>query len=152
MKHPQVVVYEGDGRLAQLLRQPLRACRWVLREPRQREVCLRLLRGGGPTVFVLKLGVNLEQELPLLDRAQALAHGARTVVVGDLQNEPLANLAWDLGASFVLFPPMPHDWLPDLVSRLMQSIVAGTHREARVTLPPRSLAPTEAAQKIPSGP
>jgi hypothetical protein len=152
MKHPQVVVYEGDGRLAQLLRQPLRACRWALREPRQRDVCLRFLRGGGPTVFVLKLGVNLEQELPLLERAQALAHGARTVVVGDLQNEPLANLAWDLGASFVLFPPMPHDWLPDIVGRLMHSIVAGTHREARVAPASGSTAPTEAAQKIPSRP
>lgn len=144
MKHPQVVVYESDGRLAQLLRRPVRACRWALREPRQRDVCLRLLRGNEHTVFVLKLGTNLEQELSLLERANALARSGRTVVVGDLQNEPLANLAWDLGASFVLFPPLPHDWLPEIVVRLMESVVGARRPDARTANGPAGI-PTASA-------
>ncbi|OAI55202.1 hypothetical protein AYO44_00375 [Planctomycetaceae bacterium SCGC AG-212-F19] len=124
-----MVVYETDGRLAQLLREPVRACRWALREPRQRDVCLRLLRGSDPLVFVLKLGSKLDQELLLLERAHTQAREARSVVVGDLQNEPLANLAWDLGASFVLFPPMPHDWLPEIVIQLMRSAIGSRKQD-----------------------
>lgn len=123
MRHPQVVVYESDGRLAQLLREPVRACRWTLREPRQRDVCLRLLRESGPTVFVLKLGMKLEHELALLEHAHGQVRQTPSIVVGDLQNIPLANLAWDLGASYVLFPPLPHDWLPQIVLQLMQSAI-----------------------------
>ncbi len=124
MRHPQVVVYETDGRLAQLLRERVRACRWSLREPRQREACLALLRDGNPTVFVLKTGSKLEAELGLLERVHALLPDARSVVVGDLQNATLADLAWELGASFVLFPPLPHEWLPEIVVRLMEAAVA----------------------------
>jgi DNA-binding NtrC family response regulator len=124
MKHPQVVVYETDGRLAQLLRERVRAARWSLREPRQRESCLALLRDASPTVFVLKTGSKLEAELGILERVHALLPEARSVVVGDLQNQTLADLAWELGASFVLFPPLPHEWLPEIVARLMAAAVA----------------------------
>jgi hypothetical protein len=125
MKHPQVVVYETDGRLAQFLREPIRARRWALREPRQRDGCLRLLRGGEPTVLVLKVGNRIEKELALLERACALRPQTRSVVVGELANGLLADLAWELGASYVLFPPLPREWLPEIVVQLMQSAIAG---------------------------
>jgi hypothetical protein len=124
MKHPQVVVYERDGRLAQLLREPIQARRWALRQPRQREACLRLVLGGDPTVLVLKLSAKLEQELALLERTHGLTPEVCSVVVGDVENDALAELAWDLGASYVLFPPLPREWLPDLVVQLMNSTSA----------------------------
>ncbi len=41
MKYPQVVVYEHDGRLAELVRPLTEAHGWALREPRQLDTCLR---------------------------------------------------------------------------------------------------------------
>src|SRR5271167_759900 len=143
MRHPQVVVYETDGRLAQLLRERVRACRWALREPRQREVCLGLLREGHPTVFVLKAGSKLEAELGILERVHALLPDARTVVVGDLQNVTLADLAWDLGASFVLFPPLQHEWLPEIVVRLMEAVIASGKADGELGAEPESALPPE---------
>jgi hypothetical protein len=143
MRHPQVVVYEIDGRLAQSLRERVRACRWALREPRQRESCLGLLRDGNPTVFVMKVGARLEAELRTLERVHASRPDARSVVVGDLQNETLADLAWDLGASFVLFPPMPHEWLGEIVVRLMEAAIASTKHDGGVPAETDGEMPTE---------
>lgn len=123
MNYPRVVVYERDGRLAQLLRQPVQERGWALREPRQTETCLRELAGGSPTVFVLKVGAKLEQELSILERTSWLEPETRTVVVGDVEHESLADLAWDLGASYVLFPPLPREWLAEIVSRLMERAI-----------------------------
>src|SRR5271165_5644866 len=100
MKHPQVVVYEHDGRLAALVRPLTEAHGWALREPRQLDTCLRELHGDAPTVLLLKVGTKVEQELAILERTSRLQPDIRSVAVGDIDNEPLANLAWDLGAAF----------------------------------------------------
>jgi hypothetical protein len=118
MRFPQVLVYEGDGRLAALLRPLTERRRWSLREPRHPEQVLRLL-GRSDAVLVLKLGRDLERELTLLDRVAWLAPEVRTVVVGDGDNAALAGLAWDLGAGYVHFPPQPRELLVEVVAGLM---------------------------------
>jgi len=123
MNHPQLVILERDGRLAQLLRPAAEAQRWALRAPRQVEPCLRLLEGDTPTVFVLHVGGKLERELGLLERLHGRGRTLRTVAVGDIANDPLAELVWDLGASFVLFPPLSRDLLPGVVTGLMTSAI-----------------------------
>jgi hypothetical protein len=119
VKHPQVLVYETDTRLADLLRDLARQRRWALREPRRLEACLDLLRAGGPAVLVLRVSGDGARPLALLERVTWLCPHAATVVVGDEANEVLAGLAWDLGASYVLFPPQSRDRLPALVGELM---------------------------------
>jgi DNA-binding NtrC family response regulator len=119
MRLPQVLVYETDGRLAELLRRAGEARRWSLREPRRLESCLRLLERGGPSVLVVKVGTDLVRELTLLERVAWLYPDTAAVVVGDSENSVLAGLAWDLGATFVLFPPFTRHDLPDLVARLL---------------------------------
>jgi hypothetical protein len=119
MRYPQVVVYEGDGRLAALLRPLTEERRWSLREPRQPEQVLRQLRRSDSAVLVLKLGRDLERELTLLDRVAWLAPGAAAVVVGDGDQAALAGLAWDLGAGYVHFPPQPRELLVEVVAGLM---------------------------------
>ena len=131
MRLSQVLVYETDGRLAALLRPLAEPRKWSLREPRRPESCLRLLRGGGRAVLVLKLGPvprreeagpaepALVQELSLLERVTRLCPETATVVVGDADHAALAALAWDLGAAYVLFPPQPRDGLPDVVAGLL---------------------------------
>src|SRR5947209_1424704 len=105
MRHPQVLVWEGDGRLAAQLRLLAEEHRWVLREPRQAGAVLRLLRRGGPGVVVIKAGRDLERELTLLERVAWQFPDAGTILVADSEHARLAGLAWDLGASFVLAPP-----------------------------------------------
>lgn len=121
MRHPQIVVYEHDGLLARRLEPLARARKWPLREPRQAEACLRLLRRRGPSVMVLKLGRDVVGELSLLERVGWLFPEAASVVVSDREDPALAGLAWDLGARYVIFPPQPRDQLSDVVAGLMQT-------------------------------
>jgi hypothetical protein len=122
MRFPQVLVYENDGRLAELLRRDGRSRQWSLREPRRPETCLRLLRRGGPSVLVLKVGTDLVEELTLLDRVSWFFPDTATGVVGDTDNPVVARLAWDLGAAFVLFPPHPQHDLVDIVGGLAEGV------------------------------
>jgi hypothetical protein len=120
VRHPQIVVWERDGRLARQL-EPLTADRrWVLRESRQAEACFRLLAGQGPSAFVVRLTRTSNAEPELLQRVTRLLPDVRTVAVGEAEESiGLAGLAWDLGADFALFPPMPLAMLPDIVGGLL---------------------------------
>ena len=48
---------------------------------------------------------------------------AAAVVVGDAEDLALTNLAWDLGASYVLAPPQSRQLLPEIVVTLMQEAI-----------------------------
>jgi DNA-binding NtrC family response regulator len=124
MRFPQVLIYENDTRIAELLRREGKARQWSLREPRRPETCLRLLRRGGPNVLVLKVGTDLLQELTLLDRVNWLFPHTATVVVCDTDHPVLTGLAWDLGAAAVLFPPQQRCYLVDIIGRLLEPYVA----------------------------
>src|SRR5205823_11293395 len=113
MKHPQIVVFETDGLLAQYLaglmarfldaEHPEAAKpRWLLRESRQVPACLNLLRSGGPSVLILKVGRNLVRELAVLDEVHSALPDVPAVVVGDTEDEALEVLGFDLGAAYVL--------------------------------------------------
>jgi hypothetical protein len=119
MRHPQVLVYEADGRLAALLRPTAEERRWSLDEPRRAETVPERLRRGGPAVLVLRVGRDLEREMTLLERAAWLCPDSRVVVVTDLEQARLAGLAWDLGAAYVLAPPQPRERLPMIVAGLL---------------------------------
>jgi hypothetical protein len=120
MRHPQLLVYESDGRLAGVLRPLADKHKWLLREPRQLSACLRLFGRGGPGVLILRVGRNLERELATLEQVSWLYPDAATVLVGDGDQAWLSGLAWDLGAAYVLLPPQTRERLPDLVRRLME--------------------------------
>jgi DNA-binding response OmpR family regulator len=114
-----VLVYESDGRLAGLLRAAVEARGWSLHELRHLEACQNLLRRGGTGVLVLKVGPDAERELTALARLRGLYPGAKLVAVGDAEDPRLSALAWELGADYVLFPPLTRDLLPDVVAALM---------------------------------
>jgi hypothetical protein len=124
MRYPQLLIYEGDGRLAAQLRTAAQAQNWSLREPRQPESCLRLLRRGGPGVLVLKVGRDLVREMTLLEQVCWQLPDAACVVVGDAEDAVVAGLAWDLGAHAVLFPPQPREQLSDILVGLMGAATA----------------------------
>ncbi len=119
MHHPQILVFEPDTRLAALLRPLAEERRWVLREPRQVGPCLQLLRHGGPGVLVIRVGRDLEREFVLLERVAWLSPATGKIVVGDADQTWLAGLAWDLGADYVLLPPLGRERLGEVVAGLM---------------------------------
>jgi DNA-binding response OmpR family regulator len=121
MRHPQLLIYESDGRLARVLRPIAAERRWAFHEPRRTETVLEQLKDSGPAILVLRLGKQLEKEMMLLDQVGQQAPDTATIVVGDVENEPIAGLAWDLGAKYVLFPPQPRELLRDVVIHLMET-------------------------------
>lgn len=120
MKRPQLVVFERESHLARQLATLAGAKKWVLRESRQVEACLRLLAGQGPSVLVVRLPTPGETELALLARVSESYPSVATVVVGDADAPTgWAGLAWDLDADFALFPPVQLARLPAIVDGLM---------------------------------
>ncbi len=120
MRHPQILVYEWDDLLTGMLEELAHSRRWTLHAPRQRGRCLEYLQASEtPTVLVLRLGRNLEQELSLLEHIAWLYPETRLVVVGEKQHEWLMGLAWDLGADYVLLLPYPPEALAQVVAGLM---------------------------------
>jgi hypothetical protein len=122
MRFPQLIIYEGDGRLKGLLEATAAANRWVLRTPQLPATCLKLLQRGGPAVLVLRIGRDAKKRaMQLLERATWLYPDTAAVVVSDIDNPPLTRLAWDLGARFVHCPPQPFGQLADIVAGFMSS-------------------------------
>ena len=119
MQQPQFLTYGVEGRTGERLAELATAHRLWLREVRQLSACRNLLRAGNPGILVLRLGRDLEGELSLLAEVGQLFPETATIVVGDTDNPPLAGLAWDLGAHYVLFPPTPIEVLPDVVRRCL---------------------------------
>jgi len=118
MRQAQVLVYEPDGRLANLLGELCRGRGWRLRELRHEDAVLRALVDGAG-VLVLRVGRSLVEELTLLEQVRWSYPEADVVVAGDIDHPQLATLAWDLGAAYVLLPPQPREQLPEIVAGLM---------------------------------
>src|SRR5579875_1861514 len=97
MRHPQILVYETDRRLATTLQRLADKNNWLLREPRQLSAVLRLFERGGPGVLVLRLSRDAERELAMLEQLTWLHPDAAIVLVADGEQTRLSALAWDLG-------------------------------------------------------
>jgi DNA-binding response OmpR family regulator len=119
MHLPQLLVYETDGRLARMLEGTAGTHRWVLREPRRVESCLRLLRRGGPAIIVVKVETDLESAFSLVEQISCHFPEATVVVVVDREDAVVSDLAWDLGAGYLVAPPRPRDSLLEVVANLM---------------------------------
>ncbi len=119
MRHPQVLVYETDRRLATALQPLADKNKWLLREPRQLSAVLRLLERGGPGVFVLRLSRDGERELALLEQVSWLHPDTAVILVADGDQARLSALAWDLGVRWVLLPPQTRERLAEIVTSLM---------------------------------
>ena len=129
MKHPQVVVYESDGWLADQVRRLAAEHAWLVRESRRADACLGLLEDGRPAVLLLRLERELLDGLTLLGRVAERAPDCPVVLVSDVKMEgaeqraQLSALAFDLGARYVLFPPLQQPVIEDLVAGLLGAAI-----------------------------
>ena len=132
MRHPQVVVYESDGWLAGQIRRLAGESAWLVRESRNADTCLQLLCDARPSVLLLRLEGELLDGLSLLGRVVERAPTCPVILVSDVKMEgadqraQLSALAMDLGARFILFPPLQTSVIEDLVSGLLAAEVRRT--------------------------
>ena len=127
MKLPQVVVYETDGWLAGQIKRLAGENGWLVRESRQPEACLALLREAPLAVVLLKLEKDLVEGLTFLSSLAEHAPDCPVILVSDVKMEgseqraQLTALAFDLGVRYVLFPPLQQTVIEDLVSGFMSA-------------------------------
>jgi hypothetical protein len=119
MQQAQVLTYGVAGVLAERLRELAQTRRFWLRETSQFAACQNLVQTSPPSVFILLLGRDLERELALLEQVHACLPGTPILVIGEGDHPALAGLAWELGATFALFPPTPVEAIMELVVHLM---------------------------------
>jgi len=119
MHHAQILGYGIEGRLAEVLQEWAQGRGVWLREVSHAKTCLNLLRKGGGGVLVLRVANDLEKELSLLETVGRLFPATRALVVLSSDDPHLAAMAWDLGASFVLAPPLPVEKIGDLLAGLL---------------------------------
>jgi DNA-binding NtrC family response regulator len=124
MHHPQVVVFETDGLLARHLGEITERHRWLVRESRQHPACFNLLRRGGPSVLVVKLGRDLVREMSLVGEVTRELPDVPVVVVNDSGDTRVSELAYDLGTTFVVAPPVSRQWLGSVVEQCMNAVIA----------------------------
>ena len=129
MKLPQVVIYETDGFLAGQVRRLADEHSWLVRESRDPDACVKLLSDARPSALLLKLERELLDGLTLLSRVAEQAPDCPVIVVSDVKMEgaeqraQLSALAFDLGARYVLFPPLQQPVIEDLVSGLLNAAI-----------------------------
>ena len=119
MQQTQVLTFGVDGVLAERLRELAQARRFWLRETSQIAACRNLALAAPLSAFVLALGRDLEKELALLDEVHAAQPQTAIIAVGDTDHPALAGLAWDLGATYALFPPTPMETITELIDRIL---------------------------------
>jgi hypothetical protein len=153
MRHPQILIVAFDDWLRKQLTEFAHDHRWLLKETRQYGACLTLLQEPRPTVLIAQLDPHTENAnaaLEFLVAVKQLQPNVAIVVVSDVKMSEDERTVWtatafDLGARYVLFPPLSRPVLEDLVGGLMASTMAGLNlgRNVEATLPPLQKKPTE---------
>jgi len=107
MQRSQLIAFDLEGRLAEVVQELALSRALWLREARHLKTCLNFLRKGGAEVLVIYLGKDQERALTLMEQVAHLFPQTQTIAVSSTDNSALEALAWDLGAAYVLFPPQP---------------------------------------------
>jgi ActR/RegA family two-component response regulator len=140
MKLPQIIILELDGWLAKQLRELAGESRWLVQPTRSVGAALSLARVRRPAVLLVQveLGEDKPASLQLVADVHRQAPDVPIVVVSDVKFPDAERAAWtsallDLGARYVLFPPLMKSILEDVVSGLMNAAIRTVVGEA----PPR---------------
>ena len=136
MRYPQLVILELDGWLGRQLSELASARRWLLRETRQFGAAKAMLSPLRPTVLVAQLDPQREKTdgLQFLADVHLTYPDVSTLAVSDVKlNDDQDRAAWtelalDLGARGVLFPPLTQPVLEEAIGQMMTAVLARTRR------------------------
>lgn len=134
MIYPQLLIYETHGLYAARLRPLAEEHQWLLREPRRRDACIRLLQKPHPAVLVIQVDSEVIDSMRLLQQIHAQCPRTAAVIVGEVRNDALAALAWHFGARCVLLPPQPRHLLPTVIMGLMKAALDQRQAAAPATI------------------
>jgi hypothetical protein len=130
MRAPQIIVLGFDDWIAKQLRAHAAEHRWLLHDVRQANAAKTLIDDFRPTILFVQVDPHADPSpgLALLAEVHATRPEISLVVVSDgkLPDEDRARWtasAFDLGAAFVLFPPLTGPVLEDLAGGLMLALV-----------------------------
>jgi hypothetical protein len=130
VKHPRVIVLELDGWLAKQLRELAGESRWLIRAARSIDTALSLARERSPAVLLVQFEPAEDKFAPLalIADVHRLAPDVPVVAVADSKLPDVERAGWtaailDLGARYVLFPPLTKPVLEDVVSALMAATI-----------------------------
>ena len=132
MRAPQVVIVEYDGWIARHLGDLAAESAWLIRNVRNPDSAMQLVRKCRPCVLIVQVEPADDKPAPL----GLIADVGRTspdvpvVAVSDVKLNDADRVAWtaalfDLGARYVLFPPLTKPVLEDLASGLMPGAALG---------------------------
>jgi hypothetical protein len=129
MHSPQLVILETDGWLAKQLRELAGESRWLVQSPRSVDSALSFARRR-PSVLLAHFepGADRPVHIQLVADVHRLAPDTPVVAVADVKLPDAERAAWtaalfDLGARFVLWPPLTKPVLEDVVSGLMAATI-----------------------------
>ncbi|MBM3983021.1 MAG: hypothetical protein FJ304_22660 [Planctomycetes bacterium] len=152
MRAPQLVVLEADGWIARHLGDLAAESAWLVRGARAADAALALARERRPCVLFVQ--VELAEDKPaalaLIATLRRTAPDVPVVAVSDVKLSDTDRVAWtaalfDLGARYVLFPPLTQPVLEDVASGLMAAAIRRTVGD----VPPKPTAPPKPARKKP---
>lgn len=123
---PQLVLFDPDGWVGRQLAELAAENRWRVRPARTTAAALAHARERRPTLLVVRIdpGAADAAAVALVADAHRLAPDAAVVAVSDEKLSEHDRAAWtavlfDLGARFVLFPPLSKPVLEDVASGLL---------------------------------
>ncbi|HSQ56310.1 MAG TPA: hypothetical protein VLM40_11275 [Gemmata sp.] len=130
MKHPQVIVLDADGWIARQLRELADEGRWLIRMVRAVDAAKSLAQRNRASVLLLQFELADEKQtrLAMMSELHRLTPDMPVVAIADVKLSDTERAAWtaavlDLGARYVLFPPITKTVLEDLVSGLMTATI-----------------------------
>ena len=136
MRSPQIVILEVDGWLAKQLRELAGENRWLVQSVRSIDPALSLARRQ-PAVLLVQFEPAEDNPAPfqLIADIHQLTPDTPVVAVADMKLPDAERAAWtaalfDLGARFVLLPPLTRPVLEDVVSGLMAATIRRVIGEA----------------------
>jgi hypothetical protein len=129
MRAPQLVILEADGWVAKQLRELAGESRWLVQSARSVDGALSLAKRQ-PTVLFVQFEPEEDKPAPLelIAAVRRLAPDTPVVAVADVKLPDAERAAWtaalfDLGARFVMFPPLIKPVLEDAASGLMAAAI-----------------------------
>jgi hypothetical protein len=130
MKRPQLVLHRADEWLARQLADLAAESRWLIRTAATRETALGFLRDPRPTVAFIHIDPHDDstEGCELLAECHCANPDAALVAASEAKLPDVDRVAWtgmlfDLGARYVLFPPLNRPVLEDLTSGLMATAI-----------------------------
>ncbi|HUR55598.1 MAG TPA: hypothetical protein VMZ71_15790 [Gemmataceae bacterium] len=130
MRFPHLIILDPDGEIQRLLVDLAGEHRWLVRTPRTSDSALSFAKERRPGVLFVRVepGDEKDTAFALIADAHRLCPDVPVVAASGAKLPDADRVAWsavlmDLGARYVLFPPLSRPVLEDVTSGLMASSV-----------------------------